>query len=83
MKKTEITTMQVNRDTLQKLRVVASLEKQSTIEWLDWAIDMAYQASLKNKGRKAKVSDDNPFREWGQKVAPKGELPPGYSQDEL
>ena len=79
----DITTMQVERDTLQKLRVVASLEKQTAIEWLTWAVDMAYQASLKNKGRKAKVSEDNPFRELGKKVKQYGELPPGYKDSEL
>ena len=35
----------------QKVRVIASLEGQMISEWLEWMVDMAYQAAMRNRKR--------------------------------
>ncbi len=58
-KNSDITTMQVERETLQLLRLVASLEGQTVHQWLAWATKRAYEAAIINKGRKISTAKED------------------------
>jgi hypothetical protein len=55
MKEPEITTMQVERDTLQKIRVLAAMEGETTREYINWLINKAYESKLINHQASARV----------------------------
>lgn len=44
----EITTMQVERGTLQKVRVLATMEGQTTRDYINWLIEKAYESKIIN-----------------------------------
>lgn len=38
--------IEVTQDTRQKIKVLASLEAQTMIDWLEWMVSKAYEAKL-------------------------------------
>ncbi len=48
----EVVTIEAKRDTRQKIKVLAVLEKQSMIEWLEWIVDRAYKVQLSANKKK-------------------------------
>lgn len=48
-KKIDIVVTEIDRESRQKLKVLASLEGQTMREWLDWSIKMAYQSKVGSK----------------------------------
>ena len=45
-------TLLVSRDCHQKIKLIASLEGQTMQEWVEWAINKAYESAMHNRGRK-------------------------------
>lgn len=46
-------TLQVSEECHRKVKLIASLEGMEIREWMEWAVDMAYQSAMHNRGRKS------------------------------
>jgi hypothetical protein len=56
----ELVTTKIKRDSLQKLKVVASLEGMSLIDYVEWLTDKAYEsANLGKRKHRTKVLSRN------------------------
>lgn len=50
-RKTDQVVIEIDRDSRQKLKVLASMEAQTMQEWLKWVITTAYASKLRANGK--------------------------------
>lgn len=74
--KRDTTTMRIEKSIMEKLHHVAVADKTTPAKWIHWVVSQAYECIRPAE----KIGD--PFKTWGRSVAPKGELPPGYSDND-
>lgn len=46
----------VSEDLHQKIKVLASMERQTMKDWVEWVIDKAYESAMHNRAKKEEVS---------------------------
>ena len=54
MRHSTLTTTEIKLDSRQKLKVLASLEAQTMVEWLEWVINKAYDTKIRESFKKKK-----------------------------
>lgn len=73
--------LRISEESLEQLEAIAKNEGITRGRWVEWAIKMAFQYLPEMKRTKLEERP-NPFQTWDRSVAPKGELPPGYTDEE-